>query len=84
MKWTFATVCWFMTIPLLMSQTPTTNSAPIDGIVEKTNFKDRRVLPYPAVREADILWEKRIWRQIDTRQKMNLPFSAFQQAQSPP
>ncbi|MEM9884680.1 MAG: gliding motility protein GldN [Bacteroidota bacterium] len=34
----------------------------------------KRVLPYAPVREADIMWEKRIWRVIDTREKMNLPF----------
>lgn len=31
-------------------------------------------LAYPVVREADILWEKRVWRVIDTREKINLPF----------
>ena len=31
-------------------------------------------LPYPDVREADILWEKRVWRVIDTREKINLTF----------
>ncbi len=30
---------------------------------------------YAPVREADILWEKRLWRVIDLREKMNLPFS---------
>ena len=34
----------------------------------------KRVLPYAPVREADIMWEKRIWRVIDTREKLNLPF----------
>ncbi|MFT4971663.1 MAG: gliding motility associated protein GldN, partial [Saprospiraceae bacterium] len=33
-----------------------------------------RILPYEHVREADIMWEKRIWRVIDIREKMNLPF----------
>ncbi|MEZ4988352.1 MAG: gliding motility protein GldN [Saprospiraceae bacterium] len=31
-------------------------------------------LSFPVVREADILWEKRVWRVIDTREKLNLPF----------
>lgn len=31
-------------------------------------------LPYAGVREADILWEKRVWRVIDTREKINLTF----------
>jgi len=47
----------------------------IDGIVEKKLMKEKRVLPYPKVREADIFWEKRIWRVIDVREKMNLTFS---------
>jgi len=32
------------------------------------------VLEYEQLREADIAWEKRIWRVIDTREKMNLSF----------
>lgn len=46
----------------------------IDGVVEKTLMKDRKVLPYASVREADVFWEKRIWRVIDVREKMNKPF----------
>ena len=47
---------------------------PLDDIVEKRIIDDRRVLPYQPLREADIFWEKRIWRVIDIREKMNLPF----------
>lgn len=46
----------------------------IDDIVKKTLIVDNRVLPYQPIREADIAWEKRIWRLIDTREKMNLVF----------
>lgn len=49
--------------------------APLDDIVEKRIVTDRRVLPYDPVREADIFWEKRIWRVLDVREKMNLPFA---------
>jgi gliding motility associated protien GldN len=31
-------------------------------------------LAYAPVREADILWEKRVWRVIDTREKLNMVF----------
>ena len=48
---------------------------PIDDIVEKRMVDDRRVLPYEDVRESDIMWEKRIWRVIDVREKINLPFA---------
>jgi gliding motility associated protien GldN len=48
---------------------------PLDDIVEKRMTLDHRVLPYSHVRESDIFWEKRIWRVIDVREKMNKPFS---------
>lgn len=35
---------------------------------------DRRVVPYPHVREADVMWAHRIWRTIDLREKMNHPY----------
>lgn len=47
---------------------------PLDDIVERKIVKERKVLNYQPLREADIMWEKRIWRVIDVREKMNLPF----------
>lgn len=46
----------------------------IDGIVKKELVVDNRMLPYDHVREADIGWEKTIYRELDTREKINLPF----------
>lgn len=34
----------------------------------------RKAVPYPYVREADVMWAKRIWRTIDLREKMNHPY----------
>jgi len=48
---------------------------PLDDIVEKRIIDERMVLPYQPLREADVFWEKRIWRVIDIREKMNLPFA---------
>lgn len=50
-------------------------NTPVDDIVEKRTTFEARLLPYDPVREADIFWEKRVWRVIDVREKMNLPFS---------
>jgi len=46
----------------------------IDDIVRKRLIVDNRVLPYDHVREADIAWQTKIWRIIDTREKTNLVF----------
>jgi len=31
------------------------------------------LVPYPFVREADVMWSKRIWRVLDLREKLNQP-----------
>ncbi len=46
-----------------------------DGIYEKNLSKERQVLKYDHLREADIFWQKRVWRVIDTDQKMNQVFA---------
>jgi len=48
---------------------------PVDDIVTKRITSEKRVLSYDPIREADIFWEKRIWRVVDVREKMNLPFA---------
>lgn len=47
---------------------------PIDDVVEDHTILEKRLLPYPNQRESDILWKKIVWREIDTREKMNLVF----------
>lgn len=39
----------------------------------KENTPTRRVVPYTHVREADVMWHRRIWRVIDLREKINQP-----------
>jgi gliding motility associated protien GldN len=48
---------------------------PIDDVVKKEIMGERRVLDYQPIRESDVFWEKRVWRIIDIREKMNLPFA---------
>lgn len=40
---------------------------------------NKHPLPYEYQREADVAWSKNIWRVIDIRQKMNLPFGYEQE-----
>jgi gliding motility associated protien GldN len=42
-----------------------------DGIYDKENSVNRRFIPYTHLREADVAWEKRVWRKIDMREKQN-------------
>ena len=42
-----------------------------DAIYEKENAVNRRFIPYSFLREGDVTWEKRVWRRLDMREKMN-------------
>lgn len=42
-----------------------------DGIYDKENAVNRRFIPYTHLREADVTWERRVWRKIDLREKIN-------------
>ncbi len=53
---------------------PDEGKTPLDGVYEKTTIQEKRILPYDHIREADVFWEKRIWRVIDVREKINKPF----------
>lgn len=46
----------------------------IDDIVDKRLIVENKIMDYQPIREADIAWEVRIQRVIDTREKLNLPF----------
>ena len=45
-----------------------------DGAIVRNLVKDRTPLPYEDLREDDAVYMQKIWREIDTREKMNLPF----------
>ena len=45
-----------------------------DEAVETTVLRDRTPLPYENLRADDAVYRHKIWREIDTREKINLPF----------
>lgn len=55
-------------------EAPDAAAAPLDEVVQKDLLPTARALPYQPIRERDLSWEKRVWRVIDVREKMNLPF----------
>lgn len=67
-----------LAIAILLGSTAfgqTTSQARLDGIYKRELLGTREIIPYDDIREADIFWEKRIWRDIDFREKINLPFT---------
>jgi len=73
------------TVPAVVAAVPepTIDSLPIkkikkslrpDEAVETTVLRDRTPLPYEHLRADDAVYRHKVWREIDTREKMNLPF----------
>jgi len=87
-KWTCFCLLTFFVGTTLLAQEPETveiktessepeepaADTPLDDVVEKKIMEERRVLAYQPLREADVFWQRFVWRIIDTREKMNLPF----------
>ncbi|MCE2682010.1 MAG: gliding motility protein GldN [Flavobacteriia bacterium] len=45
----------------------------VDGVFIQQHIPTKRMIPYEYVREADMIWSKRVWQYIDLREKINLP-----------
>ena len=44
-----------------------------DGAYDKVAHISK-AMPWQQLREDDVMWKKRVWREIDVRQKQNMPF----------
>jgi len=53
----------------------------IDGVYIQEHIPTKRMIPYEFVREADVIWSKRVWRTVDLREKINqtmyFPFDEY-------
>jgi gliding motility associated protien GldN len=47
----------------------------LSGDIYRTDIAERMPLEYPHLEERDVLWEKRIWREIDVRELRNHHFA---------
>ena len=45
----------------------------VDGVYIQEHIPTKRMIPYEYVREADVIWSRRVWEYIDLREKINLP-----------
>ncbi len=45
----------------------------VNGAFKRNDIIQKKPMPLPSPREADVFWSKKIWRIIDLREKMNLP-----------
>ncbi len=55
-----------------MKPKPIKPTNPCD-VYDKQNIGNRRPINYTSLREGDVAWEKRVWRDIDMREKQNQP-----------
>lgn len=52
-----------------------TSDSPLDGVYSKSvDTPHKKPISYVELREADIMWLKRVWREVDMREKSNHAF----------
>lgn len=49
------------------------NAQILNGAYKRTDVYEKKPMPLPSVREADVFWSKKVWRVVDLREKINQP-----------
>ncbi len=70
---TIKLAAFLMFVGVLTSNVSNAQQEVLDGTYVKEHHPSKRVIPYTPLREADVMWLKRIWRVIDLREKINHP-----------
>jgi gliding motility associated protien GldN len=84
MKTRLLTLTFLVASAAAFAQTPNLNNStkptpvdrPVDGYYKKSNILNAKVTPYANLRELDVMFSKRVWREIDLRDKMNMVFAS--------
>lgn len=58
------------------SVAPIQDGPPVDGYYEKSDIENRKVIPYSHIRSVDVMYSKRVWREIDLRDRLNASFAS--------
>ncbi|MBT6515329.1 MAG: gliding motility protein GldN [Crocinitomicaceae bacterium] len=69
------TVVAFVSANAQLPSSGMSESGVLDGVYVQEHVPTKRVIQYTALREADIVWAKRVWRTIDLREKKNHPLT---------
>ena len=76
MKTKILGIAMMLTGGFAFGQLPSTGVSPsnvLDGLYVQTHIPTKKVISYAPLREADVMWSRRVWRTIDVQQKMNFP-----------
>jgi len=46
----------------------------MNSVYKKEKHNNKRVQQYAPLRQADVMWSRKVWREIDLRQRINHPF----------
>lgn len=74
MKKLFLALFAIMMVGSFTAQSQIVDDAPMDQLYEDEGLTEKVPVPYPYIRKADVMWSKRVWREIDFRQKFNQKF----------
>lgn len=69
----FLALCIIGVFTMVAASAQVMEEPPRDGFYDRNMIQEKRPVALPYVREADILWAKRVWQVIDLREKMNQP-----------